>query len=56
MKQPTIIFSQSDQQRWDTLGCENPLIKTPFLDQLIADGGALSPSRLPKPHVHPESL
>lgn len=35
---PTIIFLMSDQQRADALGCVNPLIKTPNLDELAVNG------------------
>jgi len=37
-KKPNIIFLQDDQHRWDALGCANPLVKTPALDSLAADG------------------
>jgi len=33
-----ILVLMSDQQRWDTLGCLNPSIKTPALDRLAAEG------------------
>ncbi|MFA7368155.1 MAG: sulfatase [Kiritimatiellales bacterium] len=37
--QPNIIFMLSDDQRWDTLGCNgNPAIKTPNLDSMARDG------------------
>ncbi len=36
---PNIIFFLSDDQRWDALGCMgNPIIQTPNLDRLAADG------------------
>lgn len=38
MKKPNIIFLMSDQQRWDALGCVNPLIQTPCLDALASRG------------------
>ena len=37
-KRPNIILLQDDQHRWDALGCVNPLIKTPTLDRLAAEG------------------
>jgi arylsulfatase A-like enzyme len=38
-KQPNIIFMLSDDQRWDTLGCNgNPVIQTPNLDAMAKDG------------------
>ncbi len=36
--QPHLIFLMTDQQRWDALGCENPLVQTPHLDRLAASG------------------
>ena len=37
--QPNFIFMLSDDQRWDTLGCNgNPVIKTPNLDAMAKDG------------------
>jgi arylsulfatase A-like enzyme len=38
MKRPNILFLMTDQQRWDGLGCANPMVKTPHLDQLAARG------------------
>lgn len=32
------LLITSDQQRWDTLGCNNAKIKTPNLDRLVARG------------------
>jgi len=38
-EQPNILFLLSDDQRWDTLGCMgNPVVRTPNLDALAADG------------------
>jgi len=37
-KKTNILFLMSDQQRWDALGCVNPLVKTPHLDSLAARG------------------
>ena len=38
MKKPNIVFLMTDQQRWDALGCVNPLVHTPGLDSLAAEG------------------
>jgi arylsulfatase len=35
---PNIIFLMSDQQRWNALGCVNPMVQTPALDSLAAEG------------------
>jgi arylsulfatase A-like enzyme len=37
-KHPNILFLMTDQQRWDALGCVNPVIQTPNLDALAAHG------------------
>jgi arylsulfatase A-like enzyme len=37
-KRPNILFLMTDQQRWDALGCVNPLVQTPNLDALAARG------------------
>ena len=38
-KRPNIIFLMSDDQRWDLMGCMgNPIIKTPNMDRLAAEG------------------
>lgn len=38
MKQPNILFLQTDQHRRDALGCVNPIVKTPRLDALAEKG------------------
>lgn len=39
MNRPNILWICTDQQRWDTLGCYgNPLVHTPNLDRLAAEG------------------
>jgi arylsulfatase len=38
-RQPNILFLLGDDWRWDTLGCAgNPIVKTPYLDALAAEG------------------
>jgi len=37
-RRPNIIFLMDDQHRWDAMGCVNPLVKTPALDSLAAEG------------------
>ena len=35
---PNVLFLQTDQQRWDALGCLNSEVRTPTLDRLAAGG------------------
>jgi arylsulfatase A-like enzyme len=36
---PNLLFILTDDQRWDTLGCMgNPILETPNIDRLAADG------------------
>ncbi|MCX6895025.1 MAG: sulfatase-like hydrolase/transferase, partial [Verrucomicrobia bacterium] len=36
---PNIIFLLADDMRWDAMSCAgNPLLKTPSLDRLAAEG------------------
>ena len=35
---PNIIFLMDDQHRWDALGCQDPMVKTPALDRLAKEG------------------
>ena len=37
-KRQNILFLMTDQQRYDALGFRNPLVKTPNLDRLAAEG------------------
>ena len=38
-KHPNILFVQTDNQRWDTLGCAgNPIIHTPNINHLASQG------------------
>jgi len=38
-KRPNILWICTDQQRYDSLGCYgNPWVRTPYIDQLAADG------------------
>lgn len=38
LKRENILFLMTDQHRWDALGVENPLVKTPNLDRLARSG------------------
>ncbi len=37
-KRPNIIFLLTDDQRWDSLGCVNPILRTPNIDAMAGDG------------------
>ena len=37
-KRSNVIFLMADQQRWNALGCSNPLVHTPNLSQLAKNG------------------
>ncbi|MCZ6676891.1 MAG: sulfatase-like hydrolase/transferase [Candidatus Poribacteria bacterium] len=51
---PNIILLMSDQQRWDSLGCNgNRFVSTPHLDQLAADGARFENSFTPWPVCTP---
>ena len=54
MSRPNIILLMSDQQRWDTLGCNgNRFIETPHLDELAATGVRCVNSFTPYPVCTP---
>lgn len=54
MSQPNIILLMSDQQRWDTLGCNgNCFTQTPNLDELAAGGVRCINSFTPYPVCTP---
>ncbi len=48
-KPPNILFLFSDQQRYDTIGANNPLIKTPNLDRLAREGRVFDAAYPPTP-------
>jgi arylsulfatase A-like enzyme len=37
-EKPNFLFITTDQQRWDTVGIHNPVLKTPNMDRLAQDG------------------
>ena len=41
-KKPNILLITSDQQHWNTLGIQNPEVRTPNLDRLAASGTLFS--------------
>jgi len=38
MSQPNILLVMTDQQRWDSLGCVTPWMRTPNMDRVARDG------------------
>ena len=38
MRPPNILLITSDQQHWSTLGCIHPVLQTPALDRMAAEG------------------
>ena len=54
MAQPNIILLMSDQQRWDSLGCNgNTFVSTPNIDALAAGGANCANSFTPWPVCTP---
>lgn len=49
IKRPNILIITTDQQRYDTLGIDNPVIKTPTLDQLASEGLRFTQAYSPNP-------
>ena len=50
---PNILLLTSDQQHWNTLGIDNPEIRTPQLDRLAGEGIVLDRSYCPNPTCTP---
>jgi len=48
-KKPNILIITTDQQRYDTLGIHNPIIKTPNLDRLAQEGQCFTQAYSPNP-------
>ena len=48
-KKPNILHIFTDQQRFDTIGLLNPVIKTPNLDRLCENGVVFTNSYSPSP-------
>ena len=54
MKRPNIILLMTDQQRWDSLGCNgNRFVSTPNVDRLAAGGANCANSFTPWPVCTP---
>lgn len=53
MSRPNILLITSDQQHWQTLGVNNPRIKTPHLDRLAAMGTNFTRAYCPNPTCTP---
>ena len=52
-EKPNILFITSDQQHWNTLGMDNPEVKTPNLDRLARDGMLFERAYCPNPTCTP---
>lgn len=52
-KRPNILLITSDQQHWNTLGCLNSEIQTPFLDRLASEGTLYTRAYCPNPTCTP---
>ncbi|MBN1676533.1 MAG: sulfatase-like hydrolase/transferase [Kiritimatiellae bacterium] len=50
---PNILLITSDQQHWNTLGCINPEIRTPNLDELASQGALFTRAYCPNPTCTP---
>ena len=50
---PNILLITSDQQHYDTLGVNNPRVKTPALDRLCQEGTTFSRAYCPNPVCTP---
>ena len=46
---PNILFVFTDQQRADTIGVQNPVMRTPVTDRLCAEGATLTQAYTPVP-------
>ena len=53
MKKPNILLFFTDQQRFDTLGSVNPVMKTPNLDRLCKEGCLYEKGYTPNPVCMP---
>lgn len=52
-ERPNILLITSDQQHYDTLGVDNPRIKTPALDRLCKEGTRFTRAYCPNPVCTP---
>ncbi len=41
MGKKNIVMIMTDQQRWDAMGCVNPVVITPGIDSLAQNGSAM---------------
>jgi len=53
MKSPNILLITSDQQHWNTLGVDNPEIRTPNLDNFASQGTLFTRAYCPNPTCTP---
>ncbi|MBD5778031.1 sulfatase-like hydrolase/transferase [Pelagicoccus sp. NFK12] len=52
-RRPNILFITSDQQHWNTIGLDNPEVKTPNLDRLAQRGCLFERAYCPNPTCTP---
>lgn len=50
---PNILLLMTDEQRFDQLGCVNPIVRTPAIDALAADGVLFCRGYTPSPSCVP---
>lgn len=55
-KKMNYLFITSDQQRWDTIHANNPLIKTPNIDRLCEKGISFNRGYTPNPVCTPSRI
>jgi len=48
-----VLLITSDQHHWNTLGCQNPEVKTPAIDRLAGDGVLFERAYCPNPTCTP---
>ena len=53
MTPPNVLLITSDQQHWNTLGIDNPEIRTPNLDRLAREGTVFERAYCPNPTCTP---
>ena len=55
MAKLNVLLITSDQQHWNMLGCINPEVITPHLDQLAGQGTLFTRAYCPNPDLYPHA-